>query len=75
MVRIELPKPVLDCDGVLVLMDKDFYEDTKYFLTKIKKEFKIRITDEDYNIVLNFKNNKQATMYRLKYGAEQKKIF
>ena len=69
---VKIPKPVVDIDGVNMIMDQQWYDHIEESIEKISKEFPIRkVFDSDYDILIEFKNAKIATLYRLKYGDQR----
>ena len=66
---VEIKKPVLDCDGVMVIMDRDYLEEVNEHIEEVNEHFRIKkIHDDDTHILLEFNSQKHVTMYNLKYG-------
>lgn len=74
---VKIAKPVLDCDGVGVLMDKDFYVNLTSHFEKVNAEFPIKqVHDRETYLLLEFVDEKHVTLYNLKYGDQrQQEIF
>ena len=69
---IRIPKPILECDGVDVLMDKEFYINLNSHFDKVNAEFPIKnVHDRDDHLLLEFIDEKHTTMYNLKYGDQR----
>jgi hypothetical protein len=66
---IKIKKPVLNLDGTNILMDRHWVEHIQEHLNEISKELPIKVVkDKKDHLLVEFKNSKIATMYRLKYG-------
>ena len=69
---IKIKKPILDCDGVKVIMDMNFFENTDNHFKSIHKEFPIKkIHDKDFYLLVEFIDPKHTIMYNLKYGNQK----
>jgi hypothetical protein len=69
---VRIPKPILDCDGVSILMDRDFYVNMTSHFDKVNEEFPIKdVHNRDDYLLLEFIDEKHATMYNLKYGDQR----
>ena len=59
----------MDIDGTQVLMDRHWYEHIRKHLDEISLELPIKeIYDSEKHLLVEFKNAKIATVFRLKYG-------
>ena len=68
---IKIKKPILCVDGTDVLMDKYWYDHIKEHLEQIDQEMPIKeVHYSEKHLIVEFKNAKIATLYRLKYGDE-----
>lgn len=66
---VKIKKPVMDIDGTQVLMDRHWYEHIRKHLDEISLELPIKeIYDSEKHLLVEFKNAKIATVFRLKYG-------
>jgi len=66
---VKIKKPVMDIDGTQVLMDRHWYEHIRKHLDEISLELPIKeIYDSEKDLLVEFKNAKIATVFRLKYG-------
>jgi len=66
---VKIKKPVMDIDGTQVLMDRHWYEHIRKHLDEISLELPIKeIYDSEKHLLIEFKNAKIATVFRLKYG-------
>jgi len=70
---VKIKKPVMDIDGTQILMDRHWYTHIKQHLDEISLELPIKeIYDSEKHLLVEFKNAKIATMFRLKYGDRTK---
>jgi len=66
---VRLKKPVLDCDGIMVIMDRNYNNKINEHIKEVNKHFKIKnVHEKDTHILLEFNSQKHVTMYNLKYG-------
>jgi uncharacterized protein YeaO (DUF488 family) len=66
---VKIKKPVMDIDGTQVLMDRHWYNHIRKHLDEISLELPIKeIYDSEKHLLVEFKNAKIATVFRLKYG-------
>jgi hypothetical protein len=70
--QIKIKKPVLKVGGQYILMDKDWMDHTNKHLDEITLQLPIKkVIDKKTHIIVEFINEKTATMFRLKYGEER----
>jgi len=70
---VKIKKPVLRVQGQDILMDRHWHEHTINHLNEIAKDMPIKaVHNKSNHLLVEFKNAKIATMFRLKYGEERK---
>ena len=69
---VKIEKPVLNLNGKKILMDRHWIDHIKEHLKDIHKELPIKmIHNRQDHLLVEFKNAKIATMFRLKYGYDR----
>jgi len=67
--QIKIKKPVIKIGRDSILMDQQWLEHTKQHLDEIHSQMPIKnVLDKKDHIIVEFLNEKTATMFRLKYG-------
>lgn len=70
---IKIKKPLVKIGGLDILMDRYWFRHMKQHLDEISLELPIKeIHDRKDHLLVEFKNAKIATMFRLKYGDRTK---
>jgi hypothetical protein len=70
--QIKIKKPVLKVEGQYIMMDRHWMSHINKHLDEINLQLPIKkVINKKTHIIVEFINEKTATMFRLKYGEDR----